>query len=78
MSSSLYFYFSRSIIPPKARTPKDKGNKSEENPRLPPPIDLDHLPLVDLHYKIDETNCEFGLFKLHNWLRHKFLDQSMD
>lgn len=43
---------------------------------LPPLIDLDHLPLVDLHYKIIETNFEFDFIKHHNWLKQKFLDQS--
>lgn len=43
---------------------------------LPPPVDLNHVPLLDPHYKILETNCEFDLFELHSWLKHKFLDQS--
>jgi len=43
---------------------------------LPPPVDLDHIPLLDLHYKLSETNCEFNLFEIHNWLKQKFLDQS--
>lgn len=59
---------------PKSRTPKEKGKKLEENPMLPSHIDLDHLPLVDLQYKIIETNYELDLFKLHSWLKHKLLD----
>lgn len=63
-------------MPPKSRTPKEKRNKSNENPVLPPPIYMDHLPLIDLQYKIVETNCEFDLFQIHSWLKRKFLDQS--
>jgi len=65
-------------MPPKDRTPKDKGKKVEENPILPPPIDLDHLPSIDLQYKISETDSEFDLFELHSWLKKKLLYQSDD
>jgi len=34
---------------------------------LPPIINLNEIPLVDTHYKIVETECEFDLYELHNW-----------
>jgi len=41
---------------------------------LPPTIDLDHLPLVDQQYKIVETNYDFDLYELHNWLKQEYVD----
>jgi hypothetical protein len=43
---------------------------------LPPPVDLDHIPLADKDYKITEPKCEFDFFELHLWLKDIFLDQS--
>lgn len=36
---------------------------------IPTLIDLDNIPFEDQHYKIGETNCEFDLLELHNWLK---------
>lgn len=57
------------LMAPKGKIPKNKGKKLDENSMLPPPIDLDHLPLVDLHNKIAYTICEFDLLEYHNWLK---------
>jgi hypothetical protein len=56
--------------------PKSKKSEAEENPFLPPPIDLDRIPLADKYYLILETRCEFDLAELHSWVRDTFLDQS--
>jgi hypothetical protein len=45
--------------------PKEKSTETSENPFLPPPIDLDHIPLADKGYKIIELKCEFDFFELH-------------
>ena len=56
--------------------PKAKSSDTSENSILPPPVDLDHMPLADKDYKITESRCEFDLFELHTWLKDIFLDQS--
>jgi hypothetical protein len=56
--------------------PKGKSVDTSENPMIPPPIDLDHIPLADRDYKIAEPKCEFNFFELHCWLKDIFLDQS--
>jgi hypothetical protein len=56
--------------------PKSKSSEIEENLFLPPPIDLDQIPLADKDYLIAEPKCEFDFFELHFWLRDTFLDQS--
>jgi hypothetical protein len=56
--------------------PKSKSSEIKENPFLPPPIDLDQIPLADKDYLIAEPKCEFDFFELHFWLRDTFLDQS--
>jgi hypothetical protein len=44
--------------------PKTKYANTSKNPILPPPVDLDHIPLVDKDYKITESRCEFEFFEL--------------
>jgi len=56
--------------------PKSKSAETYENPILPPPFDLDHIPLEDKDYTITEPKCEFHFFKLHFWIKDIFLDQS--
>jgi hypothetical protein len=56
--------------------PKAKSTDKYKNPILPPPLDLDHIPLVDKDFKITELRCEFDFFELHSWLKDIFLDQS--
>ena len=48
---------------------KGKSKVVEENPMLLQVVDLDKLPLVDQQYKISETQCEFDLYELHNWVK---------
>jgi hypothetical protein len=56
--------------------PKSKQAEGEENPFLPPPVDLDRIPLVDKDRLIADTKCDFDFSDLQSWLREVFLDQS--
>jgi hypothetical protein len=56
--------------------PKSKKSNVEENPFLPPPVDLDRIPLADKDYLISETKSEFDFAELQSWLRDTFIDQS--
>jgi hypothetical protein len=56
--------------------PKSKQAEGEENPFLPPPVDLDRIPLVDKDHLITDTKCDFDFADLHSWLKEVFLDQS--
>jgi hypothetical protein len=55
---------------------KSKKSNVEENPFLPPPIDLDRIPLADKDYLISENRCEFDVAKLQSWFKDTFIDQS--
>jgi hypothetical protein len=55
---------------------KSKKAESEENPFLPPPIDLDRIHLVEKDHLIVDTRCEFDFANLQSWLKETFLDQS--
>ena len=55
--------------------PKSKSVETFENLFLPPPVDLDHIPLAYKDYKITQK-CEFEFFELHFWLKYIFLDHS--
>jgi hypothetical protein len=56
--------------------PKSKKSNVEENPFLPPPVDLDRIPLADKDYLISETRSEFDFAELQSWFRDTFIDQS--
>jgi hypothetical protein len=56
--------------------PKSKQAEGEENLFLPPPIDLDRIPLVDKDRLIAYTKYNFDFSYLQSWLREVFLDQS--
>jgi hypothetical protein len=56
--------------------PKPRPTEGEENPFLPPPVDLDKIPLVDKDRLITDTICDFDFSDLQSWLREVFLDQS--
>ena len=56
--------------------PKSKKLEVEENPFLPPPLDLDRIPLDDKDHLIVDTICEFDFAELQSWLKDTFLDQS--
>jgi hypothetical protein len=55
---------------------KTRQAEEEENPFLPPPVDLDKIPLVDKDRLIADTICSFDFSDLQSWLREVFLDQS--
>jgi hypothetical protein len=55
---------------------KTKQADEEENPFIPPPVDLDKIPLVDKDRLIADTICSFDFSDLQSWLREVFLDQS--
>jgi hypothetical protein len=56
--------------------PKSKQAKREDNPFLPPPVDLDRIPLVDKDRLIVDTKRDFHFTDLQSWLKEVFLDQS--
>jgi hypothetical protein len=56
--------------------PKSKQAEGEENLFLPPPVDLDRIPLVDKDRLIADTKCDFDFVDLQSWLKEIFLDQS--
>jgi hypothetical protein len=56
--------------------PKPRQAEGEENPFLPPPVDLEKIPLVDKDKLIADTQCDFDFSDLQSWLREVFLDQS--
>jgi hypothetical protein len=43
---------------------KTKQSEEEENPFLPPPVDLDKIPLVDKDHLIADTICSFDFYDL--------------
>jgi len=49
-----------------------------ESPFLPFVPYFNDMHLVDTKYKIKETQCEFYLYELHNWVKQKYLDNSDD
>lgn len=51
---------------------KGKSKIAVKKHMLPPILNLDEYPLVDVHLKILETRCEFKLYELHNWAFQKF------
>jgi hypothetical protein len=56
--------------------PKSKKSNVEENPFLPPPVDLDRIPLVDKYYLILKTRSEFDFVELQSWFKDTFINQS--
>ena len=55
---------------------KTKQAEEEENPFVPPPVDLDKIPLVDKDRLIADTVCSFDFSDLNSSLREVILDQS--
>ena len=55
---------------------KTRPTEEEENPFVPPPVDLDKVPLVDKNRLVADTACSFDFADLQSWLRQIFLDQS--
>jgi hypothetical protein len=56
--------------------PKSKQAEGEENLFLPPPVDLDRIPLADKDHLIADTKCDFDFVDLQSWLKEFFLNQS--
>jgi hypothetical protein len=56
--------------------PKSRKSEAEENPFLPPPVDLDRIHLAEKDHLITDTRCEFEFADLQSWLKDIFLDQS--
>jgi hypothetical protein len=54
--------------------PKSKQEEGEENPFLPPPVDLDRIPLTNKDHLIADTKCDFDFVDLQSWLKEVFLD----
>ena len=55
---------------------KTNQTEEEENPFVPPPVDLDKIPLVNKDRLIANIICSFDFSDLQSWLREVFLDQS--
>jgi len=55
---------------------KSKRTEAEENVFLPPPVDLNKIPLADKDYLILETRCEFDFKELQSWFKDTFIYQS--
>lgn len=62
----------------KMSTQKGKGKMVEENPMNFPVPNLDKTPLVDTQFKISRTDCEFDLYKFHNWAKKNYLNHNND
>jgi hypothetical protein len=56
--------------------PKPRQVEEEENPLLPPSVDLDKVPLVDKDRLIVDIVCSFNFSDLQSWLWEVFLDES--
>ena len=54
--------------------PKSKKAEDGENPFLPPPVDLEKIPLADKDHLISDTRCEVDFAELQSWLKDTFLD----
>jgi hypothetical protein len=59
-----------------AMVPKSKKKEAGENPFLPPPFNLDKIPLDEKDHLISDTRCEVDFANLQSWLKDTFLDQS--
>ncbi len=55
--------------------PKTKTQDKPINPLIPPFVDLDHIPLVDRDYRINETLCDCDFLELYCWLEDKHTDK---
>lgn len=56
---------------PKVKTLKTakEGNPSTIS------IDLDHIPLVDSLFQINDCECGFDFYELHSWLKLKYANK---
>jgi hypothetical protein len=56
--------------------PKYKKAEAGENPFLPPPVNLNKIPLVDKDHLMSDTRCDVHFVDFQSWLKDTFLDQS--
>ena len=56
--------------------PKTKTIDKTINRLIPPSIDLDHIPLADRDYRINETLCDYDFMELYCWLEDKHTDKT--
>ena len=42
----------------------------------PPMVDVDHTPLADKDFKINDTVIDFSLLELYCWSHEKSIDQA--
>jgi hypothetical protein len=56
--------------------PKSEKVEAEENHFLPPPFDLERIPLADKDHLISDTRCKFDFAYFHSRLRDIFLGQN--
>ena len=50
---------------------KTKTQDKLINPLIIPSLDLDHIPLADKDYRINETHCDCDFLELYCWLEDK-------
>ena len=56
--------------------PKEKIQKTvEEGNPSTVSLDMDHIPLVDSLFNINDCECEFDFYELHSQLKLKYTDQ---
>jgi hypothetical protein len=77
-SQSVSLFFIILQVSFEGMAPKSKHSEINKNLFLPPPIDLDQIPLANKNYLISKPKCEFNFSELCSWFRDTFLDQSYD
>jgi hypothetical protein len=48
----------------------------EENPFLPPLVNLNQIPLAEKDYLILEARSKFDFAEIQSWFKDTFIDQS--
>jgi len=55
---------------------KTKTEDNHVNPLISPSEDLDHIPLANMDYSINEAQCDYDFFELYWWLEDKHVDKT--
>jgi len=55
--------------------PKTKTQDTPVNTLIPPSVDLDHIPLADRDYRINQAQCDCDFLELYCWLEDKHADK---
>ena len=58
--------------------PKSKTQDKPINPLLPPSVDLNHIPLADMDYGINEAQCDYDFLELYCLLEDKHTDKTVE